>query len=272
MTGRDDEIARLRRVVERERQARREAEQIAERAIARLYRTLEATEQEHATLRAVAASATHDIKNPLSTISGFAKLLDARQIEEPLLTEILGRLVASTDYTIELIDGLLEVLAAGTVAGRTATTDLDPVIEQVASELRARHPEARLVGEPVGKVAMAAVDAHRLLDNLAENAARHAGVPSVRITVEVLQRNPEEVTLRVGDNGVGIDEADRDRVFTIFQRGLDKARGTGTGVGLALCRRLVEAVGGALWLDESPSPEGGAAFLLRLPVPAEDTG
>ena len=81
--------------------------------------------------------------------------------------------------------------------------------------------------------------------------------------------HPEEVTLRVGDNGVGIDEDDRDRVFTIFQRGLDKARGTGTGVGLALCRRLVEAVGGALWLDESPSPTGGAAFLLRLPVPTE---
>ena len=269
MSARDDEIAALRRAVERERQAREEAEQVAERAIARSARILEAAQQEHATLRAVAASATHDIKNPLSTISGFAKLLSARQIEEPLLTEVLERMVASTDHTIELIDGLVEVLAAGTVVGHSATTDLDPIVEHIATELKARHPHARMVGDPVGRIAMAAVDAHRLLDNLVENAARHADVPSVEVQVDVIDRTPLEVTLRVGDNGVGIDEADRDRIFTIFQRGLDKERGTGMGVGLALCRRLVEAVGGSLWLDNSPSPTGGAAFLLRLPVPTE---
>lgn len=263
----EDRVARLERRLQREREARRQAEDVAEQATERLYTTLMRLEAEHLSLRTLVAAATHDIKNPLASIRGLVQLLAMPEVDEAREAQILERLTSASDYTQQLITGLLSVLSAGLDDSPHQRVRLDDVAEQVASEVQARHPHATVTTGELGEVHMPPLDAHRLLDNLAENAARYAGEEDVRIHIETVDRSPSLVTVRVGDNGPGVEEEDRGRIFELFQRGAGRDRRQGSGVGLALCARLAQSVGGDLVLSSDPSPLGGAAFLLKLPRP-----
>lgn len=267
MTDAEEQVTRLRRRVARERAARREAEDIAERATARLYAALRAVEQERDSLRAVAAAAGHDIKNPLASIMGFARLLQAGKVpDEGRQAEILDRMVRNTAYTASLVDGLLEVLGAGLEGPAEDPVELDPIAADLAAELVVRHPAAEVVTAPLGRATADPTAVRRLLDNLLENAARHGGREDITITLDVAMRTPTAVTLRIADDGRGVDTRDREAIFDIFRRGSRAEPGTGTGIGLAICRRLALGAGGDLSLSPDPGPAGGAAFLLQLPA------
>lgn len=268
MTGEADaaEVARLRRALDRERQARRDAEDIAEQATARLFATLQRLEQEHAAMRDLTAAATHDIKNPLASIVGFVHLLGDPRLTEPMRADVVSRLVGATTYTRDLIDGLLDVLGASVRGGEREPLDLGRLLDDAVADLQARHDRvvvhqhvrARCMGNPT--------DTRRLFDNLLENAARYAGSDPVVIAVDAVEETGNSILVRVVDNGAGIPESDRDRVFGLFQRGSAQSGTRGSGVGLAVAQRIAQAAEGDLWLAEDAPPQGGAAFMVRLPA------
>lgn len=267
--GLQETIARLERALRRERTARRMAEDIAEDATRRLYDSLRQLEQEHEALRSLAAAATHDLKNPLAAIRGFADLLLEPDVGADTKALMTQRLASTAAYTETLFDGLLEAIEAGAGHGGIEEVDLDALVSAVAAGLAARHPHASLTAEGALGVVLADPTAvRRVLDNLVENAARHAGVERVEVTIAVHAELSREVELRIADNGTGIAASDADRIFRLFVRGEQQQPGTGRGVGLAVSRGLARANGGQLVLSPEPGPAGGAAFLLRLPRPS----
>jgi light-regulated signal transduction histidine kinase (bacteriophytochrome) len=106
-----------------------------------------------------------------------------------------------------------------------------------------------------------------LFQNLLGNAIKFRGEKAPRITVSARQED-EFWRFTVADNGIGIEPEYADRIFVIFQRLHDRASYSGTGIGLAMCRKIVEYYGGRIWLETTAS--SGATFCFTLPVPHED--
>jgi light-regulated signal transduction histidine kinase (bacteriophytochrome) len=106
-----------------------------------------------------------------------------------------------------------------------------------------------------------------LFQNLLSNAIKFRADKPPRIAVSVL-RDGEFWQFSVADNGIGIEPEYADRIFIIFQRLHDRASYSGTGIGLAMCRKIVEYYGGRIWLETTAS--AGATFSFTLPVPHDD--
>lgn len=219
----------------------------------------------HEAMRNLAAAATHDIKNPLASIVGFVEMLQGDALDDGARAEVRNRLAAATHYTHSLIDGLLDVLGAGVHDEPPAAVDLAEVLDEIGANLRARHPQARLDHRVHGQVVGHRVDIRRLFDNLVENAVRYASHDDVTISIDPVPGAGGVLVVRVGDDGPGVLAEDRDRIFGIFQRGRGQPQRAGTGVGLAVAQRIARAVHGDVWLDAAPAPDGGAAFMVRLP-------
>jgi signal transduction histidine kinase len=211
-------------------------------------------------LRGYADMVAHDLREPITGIAHLVTLLE-RRADEPPSAEILALLRASTERARELIDGVLAYARAGELARERVA--LDRVMGDVAADLRASLDE---VGATLRVGDLPEVDGdprqlRRLLQNLVGNAIKFRGAAPPRIEVSAL-RGSEGWVVTVSDNGVGIEPAQTSRIFGMFAR-LDGAT-EGTGIGLAVCRRVVEAHGGRIWVE--PANGGGSSFRFTLPA------
>jgi chemotaxis methyl-accepting protein methylase/signal transduction histidine kinase len=212
---------------------------------------------------------SHDLKSPLVTIGGMLGLLKEELQEERLVAA--GEFIATAEETVvgmrDMIDDLLKLSRIGTVA-----IDLQPVgLRQVAEEFVRKHaPELEDKGTAVSlelseDQPTVLADRNRLvevLDNLMVNALKYAcDGPEPRITIgsETVGR---EVRLFVKDNGPGIGKQDHEKIFGLFQR-LDENK-EGTGVGLAIVKRIMEVHGGRVWVESAIGE--GATFWLAFPA------
>jgi signal transduction histidine kinase len=142
--------------------------------------------------------------------------------------------------------------------------DLGSLITEVSEAAREGHPGLVVVAEPLPTVRMNAVRARQLFTNLVENGARHGGRPDVRVRVSAQPAGPGHTEISVADDGVGIAEPYREKVFGIFERLESRDAATsGTGMGLAICRKIVEQVGGVIGIVPS---ESGTDIRLTLPL------
>lgn len=226
-------------------------------------RDLERSNQE---LERFAYVASHDLQEPLRMVASYTRLL-ARRYE--------GRLDERADkyirYAAEgaermktLIQDLLAYSRVGTQAGDPVPTDPDRVLDEVVRDfaLRIRETGARLKREPLPRVRVDPGQLRQLFQNLLENAFKFSDgkPPEVQITGS---RDGAWTRITVQDAGVGIDPEYFERVFLVFQR-LHGRDIEGTGIGLALCRRIVEHHGGRLWVESEPGR--GATFHFTLPA------
>ena len=213
---------------------------------------------------------SHDLKSPLVTIRGFLSYVerDARAGDLDRLEADAGRIRAATERMAQLLDDLLELSRTG----RIDRPHVDVPFAEVVREARAA-TEGRLSARGVrleveGGLPVVRGDHRRLVElvqNLLENAAKFMGDrrdPEVRIGARDAGALPGQVELYVRDNGIGIDPAHQARVFELFHR-LDP-RIEGTGLGLALARRIVETHGGRIWV-ESAGTGRGSTFCFTLP-------
>jgi signal transduction histidine kinase len=202
----------------------------------------------------------HDLKNPTIALAGLAELLpEARDQAE--WDELITQIRRSAAWVYQLVEALLEISRVGRTLTETEPVDLGVVTGRVIERARQTAPAARVtVRGSLPRIEASPTRVEQLVDNLVTNAIRHGGRDDVTVTIGA-EHDADEVRLTVGDDGAGIAEADRERIFELFQRGTH-GFSRGSGIGLALVRRIAESYGGTVELADS---ETGAAFVVRLP-------
>jgi signal transduction histidine kinase len=168
-----------------------------------------------------------------------------------------------------MVTGLLEYARIRTTPHAVEVVDLGAVVRTALSDLddRVVKERARVEVGALPVVHGAPGELGRVVQNLVSNALKFHGddEPLVCISAE---RDSDSWRLIVDDNGIGIAPGDRERMFDMFARGQSRARYDGTGLGLALCRSIVERHGGSVWLDSSPL--GGTRAVANFPTPPSD--
>jgi signal transduction histidine kinase len=210
-------------------------------------------------LRGYADMVAHDLREPITGIAHLVTLLE-RHAGEPPSAEVLALLRASTERARELIDAVLDYARAGELQRERVA--LDRVMSDVAADLR---PSLDELGASLEVAALPEVDGdprqlRRVLQNLVGNAVKFRGEAAPRVAVSAL-KGSEGWVVTVRDNGLGVDPDHASRIFGMFSRLNGDTEGT--GIGLAVCRRVVEAHGGRIWVEAAEG--GGSAFRFTLP-------
>ena len=234
------------------------------RELAETNRALEARNRE---LQDFAHVASHDLQEPLRKVQSFGDLLKAEY--GPALGEegqhYIVRMQAATGRMSGLIRDILSFSRVATQGRPAVPVDLSRALEAVRSDLEARLAQTggRIDADEMGTVEADPVQVHQLLLNLVGNALKfhREGVPPVvRVSA---QAREDAVALVVEDNGIGFDEKYADRIFTPFQRLHGRHEYEGTGIGLAIVRRIVERHGGSVSVTSTPG--SGSRFEVVLP-------
>lgn len=282
--------ALLARELAREKAARRAAEELLEQKSLELYQRNAELEREIATRRDTEAAlrdhaealqrsnadleqfayvAGHDLQAPLRTISGFSQLLVRRNAAtlDAESVEFLRFIEQGTQRLHALIRDLLAFSRVSRSALAPTPVSLQAVVEQVVSTIRLSLDAAgaTVIAEGLPELLADQTQMSLLLQNLIDNGVKFCrpGVAPV-VTVQAA-RDGEQWHLVVEDNGIGIPPEHAERVFTIFQRLHKETEYAGTGIGLPICRKIVERRGGTI---EARPAQGhpGTAFHIRLPV------
>ncbi len=227
-------------------------------------------ERSNRDLQQFAYAASHDLKEPLRMISSYLRIIESRYGDrlDADAAEFIGFAVDGADRLGAMIEGLLEFSRVHAGALPTVPVPVAEVLEGVRRDLDLL---IRKTGAEISWGAMPVlpgdpVHLARLFQNLIVNAIKFTAVgarPRVRITST--QAGPEHI-FRVQDNGIGIESRYFDRIFSLFQRLHTREEYPGTGIGLAVCRRIVEAHGGRIWVESAPGE--GASFYFSLPAEA----
>ncbi len=210
---------------------------------------------------------SHDLKTPLVTIRGFAGLAGTDLVagHSDAVRKDLGRIVAAADKMHRLLDDLLELSRIGRVVHPPEDVALSDLVREVVELLKGQLELKGVVVEVAPHLPVVRADRRRLLEvlqNLIGNAGKFTGAQT-RPQIEVGCRQGEgERVFYVRDNGLGLEPRFLERVFGLFEK-LDPG-GQGTGVGLALVRRIIEAHGGRVWA-ESEGLGHGSSFCFTLP-------
>ena len=240
-------------------------------ATADLARQADDLARSNADLEQFAYVASHDLQEPLRKVSSFCQLLQKRYADrlDERANEYIHYAVDGAKRMQDLINDLLSFSRVGRTSDEFETFDLNDVVVDVLDVLAPTIEEdgATVV---VGELPTVAGD-RRLLgatfQNLVSNALKfHGSEPSCVEITATLARGPagDEWTISVADNGIGIEPDYAEQIFVIFKRLHTKTEYGGTGIGLALAKKIVEFHGGRIWLADTPGP--GATFCLALPA------
>jgi PAS domain S-box-containing protein len=224
-------------------------------------------ERSNEALKQFAYAASHDLQEPLRTMGNYAELVSRRyrgRIDDEA-DVFLGFVVDGAEWMHQLLQGLLEYARVDTRAAATSPKPMDRALEQALVNLRAAIADtgARVDSGPLPVAPADDVQMVQLFQNLIGNAIkfRRPGVaPEVR--VEVAERG-SDWEFAVRDNGIGIDLRHAERIFAIFQRLHRRQEYPGAGVGLAICKKIVERHGGRIWVEAAPGI--GCTFRFTLP-------
>lgn len=222
--------------------------------------------------------ASHDLQEPLRKIRAFGDRLQARHAESlpEEATDYLDRMRSAAQRMQRLIEDLLTFSRVTTRAQPFLPTDLGILAREALVDLEARIEEsdASIQIDPLPEIDCDRSQMGQVFQNLIANALKFqpdGQRPEVSVTSEVTPPHGEEtgpyVVLRFRDNGIGFDEKYLDRIFTPFQRLHARNEYEGTGIGLAVCRKIVERHRGTITAQSAPGE--GTTFILRLPVRKE---
>jgi two-component system sensor histidine kinase KdpD len=221
-------------------------------------------------------SVSHDLRTPLASIKASASSLVDREVRwsDAEREEFLTTINTEVDRLTRLVHNLLDMsrIEAGALDPRLVESSVAELVGPVVRRARAASRQRVDVDVPeeLPPVLVDPVRLDQVLTNLLDNARGYAAASPVQV---VARRAGDAVELRVVDHGPGIPDPERERVFDQFYRVERGRRPEGTGMGLAICRGIVEAHGGTLRVEATPG--GGASFVLTLPVlprpaPAEE--
>lgn len=226
----------------------------------------EALAQSNRDLENFASVVAHDLRSPLLTISGYCQILQEEYAPQLDSTAVgyLGHVVGGVRRMNRLIEDLLSYsrLGRGDIEGQPV--EVGRVVQHVRENLQLRIAEAGALLE-IGDMPVVVGDETQLcqlFQNLVDNAIkfRCADPPRIRIGAE---RETDCWRFWVADNGIGIDEGLQEEVFRVFHRLASPPSESGTGIGLAVCKRIVQRHGGRIWFESSEG--AGTTFYFTLP-------
>lgn len=211
--------------------------------------------------------ASHDLQEPLRMVNSYLQLLERRykdQLNEDA-REFIAYAVDGATRMRKLINDLLAYSRVNTRGKAFEPHDLDEMLNQALTNLKCviNEHNAEIIGEPLPCVPVDSGQIVQLFQNLIGNAIKFQAdsPPAVRIDVE---RNAKEWIFSVQDNGIGIEPKFATRIFEIFQRLHTREQYPGTGIGLAICKRIVERHGGRIWVESQVGQ--GTTFRFTLPI------
>ena len=278
--GASRDITERVRAAEELRRARDELEQRVRsrtRDLEQLNATLEEQAREltrsNTDLQQFAYVASHDLQEPLRMVSSYAQLL-ARRYRGRLdadADDFIGYVVDGVTRMQQLINDLLAYSRVGSRGQAFAPTPVAAGLERALKNLAVavRESGAEVTVDPLPTVRADAGQLVPLFQNLISNAIKYRGDQPPRVHVAA-RRDEGEWHFTVRDNGIGIDPQYAERIFVIFQRLHTRAEYPGTGIGLAICRKIVERHGGRIWVESQAGM--GATFHFTIPAGAEEAG
>jgi PAS domain S-box-containing protein len=226
----------------------------------------EELERSNRELNDFASIVSHDLRAPLRAVSGFTVLLQKRykQKLDAEADRYLSHIVEGTERMNHLIADLIEYSRVArreiTVAPLNVNTVIEKTLDNLTFEIQ--ESDAVITVDPLPTVSGNSTQLIQLFQNLIGNAIKYCNVtPNIHISAE---RKKREWLFRVRDNGIGIDPQQFDRIFQIFQRLHAIDEYSGTGIGLAVCKKIVENLGGHIWVESKPSE--GSTFFFTLPI------
>ena len=240
---------------------RREQAELAHAQVEAQARDLQRSNQD---LERFAYVASHDLREPLRTVGSYAQLLQRRYGEQ--LDESAGEFIEFMVDAVNRMQGLIQDLLGYSRAGRAEkplqAVPLQPVVDGILRDLGQVIDET---GVQIECGALPDVQADpgqitQVLQNLIGNAIKFRGEQTPKVEIDA-QADGDDWVIRVRDNGIGIDPEQRERVFEIFQRLHTHDAYPGTGIGLAICKKIIERHGGRIWVEGA---EPGSRFCCRL--------
>jgi PAS domain S-box-containing protein len=250
-------------------------QKLAELEVARLNEGLEERvkqrtrqmQQANEELEALAYSIAHDLRAPMTSLHGFSKLLlQGAQGLQPQATHYLDRIMSNVSYMSELTDALLSLARLSAVTITVRPVDLAALARNALGQLQEAEPELAVTAEIPASLPALGDEAllQRVLSNLVGNAwkfSRPKGEVHIRVGAQTLPDGGQ--AFFVQDRGVGFDMAHAGNLFGAFRR-LHSEGFDGTGIGLALVRKIIQRHGGRVWADAEPG--AGATFHFTLPA------
>jgi len=237
----------------------------------KLTRTIDALTRSNTDLERFAYAASHDLREPLNTLVRYAQLLELRYgSRDSDISEFVGFIVGAAKQMMRLVEGLLEFSRVDSVgrgfdaveSGRALSVALGYLSNSVVES------GAIIRTGPMPLVAADEVQLIQLFQNLIGNALKYRDRSRVAVIAVSSRRRDDMLEFTVEDNGIGIESAYLDQIFVIFKRLHTHSAIPGVGIGLALCKRIVERHGGALWVESTPGV--GTVFHFTLSQPPEE--
>ncbi len=231
-----------------------------------LERTLQEMASKNQELEQFAYIASHDLQEPLRTMAGIIALFEKQygnKLEGNAL-KYLEFIAQSSARASALVSGLLSYARLGK-ASVQERTNLNSLLDDVLAELQhtIQTTQATLIATPLPTLLVYSNEFKRLLQNLVGNALKFTK-PNVNphVTITASEGN-NDWTFTVTDNGIGVEEKFREKIFLIFQRLHPLSQYEGTGIGLAQCKKIVELHGGKIWVESIP--DKGSTFYFTIP-------
>ncbi len=211
--------------------------------------------------------ASHDLQEPLRMVASYTQLLEKKykgQLDDDA-DEFIGYAVDGAKRMQQLVQDLLLYSRVGTTQKEKTDVDCNQVLETAKSQLlmSIEEADASITQDTLPVIRGDAVQLTQLFQNLLGNALKYRSDLPVIIHFSV-KRNNDEWIFAVEDNGVGFEEKFKERVFVIFQRLHTKESFQGTGIGLAICKKIVTQLNGKIWVESEPGK--GSTFFFTLPV------
>lgn len=258
---------RLEKIVAKRTLALRKEIAQRKRAQAALARQARELARSNADLEQFAYVASHDLQEPLRMVASYTQLL-AKRYQGTLdsdADEFIGFAVDGVVRMQSLIKGLLEYSRVGTRGKELVLTNCEEVLKMTLANLRGAIEDS---GAVVTSTAMPTVKGDatqlgQLFQNLIGNAIKFCtdGAPRIHVSAE---RKKREWQFTVKDNGIGIAHEDLERIFEVFQRLHTASEYPGTGIGLALCKKIAERHGGTIWVESEIG--SGSRFCFSIPA------
>lgn len=224
-------------------------------------------EESNKNLQEFAYIASHDLQEPLRSVTSYLDLLETEYSD--VLDEdaefYIERASSNASRMSKMVDALLEYSRVKTDAGEFDAVDVETLVSETVEslEMLIRETDAEISVENLPRVAGDENQLGQVFQNLLKNAIEHGGEPpEVVLRADAGDSSAEMVTFAVSDNGAGIPENQYDRIFEIFQQGEKDSGNDGTGIGLAICERIVTRHDGEIWVE---SAESGSTFKFTLP-------